>query len=295
MDGCYHGHADSLLISAGSGVATLALQDSPGVPADLARLTHTVPYNDADAVSRLLEERGPKIACVIVEPVAGNMGFVLPEPGYLAALRDLTARHGALLIFDEVMTGFRVALGGASTLFGITPDLITLGKVIGGGMPVGAYAGPAALMDQVAPAGPVYQAGTLSGNPVAMAAGLATLETLEKPGVFEQAARRMAELMRGLQERARAAGIAFSAASLGTMGGFFFRGEAPRTMAEAKTSNQSAWRAFFNALLENGVYFAPSPFEACFISTAHGETEQVTVFNAAETAFERAKNFEKTS
>ncbi|HOK90188.1 MAG TPA: glutamate-1-semialdehyde 2,1-aminomutase [Candidatus Hydrogenedentes bacterium] len=295
MDGCYHGHADSLLVSAGSGVATLALQDSPGVPADLARLTHVVPYNDADAVARLLERQGSRVACVIVEPVAGNMGCVPPVPGYLEALRDLATAHGVLLIFDEVMTGFRVALDGASGHYGVTPDLVTLGKVIGGGMPVGAYAGPAALMDHVAPAGPVYQAGTLSGNPVAMAAGLATLTELERGDVFQSAARRLSELLYGLQFRAEAVGIPFSVAASGTMGGFFFHPGPVRNMAEARQADAAAWKIFFNAMLDAGVYFAPSPYEACFISTTHGQAEIERVLHAAEQAFDRVKKSQKSA
>lgn len=295
MDGCYHGHADSLLVAAGSGVATLALQDSPGVPADLARLTHTVPYNDADAVAQVLEDRRGKVACVIVEPVAGNMGFVPPVPGYLPALRELTAAHNVLLIFDEVMTGFRVGLDGACGRFGVTPDLVTLGKVIGGGMPVGAYAGPAALMDQVAPAGPVYQAGTLSGNPVTMAAGLATIEVLEQDGLFQTAEQRLQELLSGLQFLAASTGVSFTAAGLGTMGGFFFHPGPVRCMGEARQADADAWRIFFNTMLDAGVYFAPSPYEACFISTAHGPAEISQVLDRAEQALDRVKKNQKST
>jgi glutamate-1-semialdehyde 2,1-aminomutase len=268
--GCYHGHADALLVQAGSGVATLGLPDSPGVTPGATADTLSAPYNDLAAVEALFAEHGPTIAAVIVEPVAGNMGLVLPAPGFLEGLRRLTAAHGALLIFDEVMTGFRVAHGGAQALYGITPDLTCLGKVIGGGLPVAAYGGRREIMVQVAPAGPVYQAGTLSGNPLAMAAGIATLRALAAPGAYEGLRAQTAALVEIFTTAARQAGVPLAAGAAGSMWGFFCREGAPQNFAEAKQADTARYARVFHALLDAGVYLAPSQFEAAFVSTAHG-------------------------
>jgi glutamate-1-semialdehyde 2,1-aminomutase len=267
--GCYHGHADALLVQAGSGVATLGLPDSPGVTPGATADTLSAPYNDLAAVEALFAEHGPTIAAVIVEPVAGNMGLVLPAPGFLEGLRRLTAAHGALLIFDEVMTGFRVAHGGAQALYGITPDLTCLGKVIGGGLPVAAYGGRREIMVQVAPAGPVYQAGTLSGNPLAMAAGIATLRALAAPGAYEGLRAQTAALVEIFTTAARQAGVPLAAGAAGSMWGFFCREGAPQNFAEAKQADTARYARVFHALLDAGVYLAPSQFEAAFVSTAH--------------------------
>jgi glutamate-1-semialdehyde 2,1-aminomutase len=273
LEGCYHGHADHLLVKAGSGVATLGLPDSPGVTPGATADTLTAPYNNAGSVAALFESHPREIAAVIVEPVAGNMGLVLPEVGYLQGLRELTSRYGALLVFDEVMTGFRVAHGGAQALFGVTPDLTCLGKVIGGGLPVAAYGGPAAIMERVAPAGDVYQAGTLSGNPLAMAAGIATLIELAKPGVYERLSAATARLASGLTALAEEVDIPVQAASVGSMWGFFFNDRPVADYASARRSDTDRYARFFHAMLANGIYLAPSQFEAAFVSTAHGETE----------------------
>lgn len=269
MDGCYHGHADSMLARAGSGVATLGLPDSPGVPGDLSAKTLVAPYNDLESVAAAFQNFGGDIACVIVEPVAGNMGVVPPENGYLAGLRDLTQRHGALLIFDEVMTGFRVAPGGAQQRYGVVPDLTTLGKVIGGGLPVGAYGGRKDIMDHLAPNGPVYQAGTLSGNPMAMAAGLKTLEILERPGVFHAMETQMTALCTGLGQAAKKAGVPVFQTQAGTMACLYFTDQPVHNFADAKKADTKRYARWFHAMLEQGVYVAPSQFEAGFISTAH--------------------------
>ena len=269
LAGCYHGHADSLLVQAGSGVATLSLPDSPGVTPGAVAGTLVAPFNDAGAVERLLVEHRGQVAAVVLEPVAGNMGLVLPEPGYLATLRRLTTEHGALLIIDEVMTGFRVAFGGAQGLYGVTPDLTCLGKVIGGGLPVAAYGGRADLMRLLAPSGSVYQAGTLSGNPLAMAAGIATLRELEKPGTYEQLGAASDALARGVESAARAADVPVQVAAVGGMWGFFLTPARVVDYATAKTADTQRFARLFHALLAEGVYIAPSQFEACFTSTAH--------------------------
>jgi glutamate-1-semialdehyde 2,1-aminomutase len=283
--GCYHGHADSLLVNAGSGALTFGVPSSPGVPSEVAALTLTAPYNDLAAVDVLFAARGADIAAVIVEPVAGNMGCVLPQPGFLEGLRRLCDRHGSVLIFDEVMTGFRVALGGAQARFGVNADLITLGKVIGGGLPVGAYGGRADLMAQMAPAGPVYQAGTLSGNPLATAAGLATLAQVQQPGFYEQLEATAAALTAGLQAAADAAGVPFSTVHVGGMFGFFLRSAAPRDLAEAQQADVPRFGRLFRALLAQGLYFAPSAFEAGFVTAAHDAAVIGQTLERARTAF----------
>ena len=270
FDGCYHGHGDSFLVRAGSGVATLGLPNSPGVPDVLAALTVVAPFNDLTAVEDLL--RAHEVAAIIVEPVVGNAGFIPADPTFLPGLRVLSDQYGALLIFDEVMTGFRIAYGGATERFGVMPDLTTLGKVIGGGLPVAAYGGRRDLMSQVAPAGSVYQAGTLSGNPLAMAGGIATLRALT-PLVHEDIAGRTANLVQGLRECAARHGIPFTADCAGSMWGFFFRAEPVRSFTDAKASDVERFKRFFHAALDRGVYLAPSAFEAAFMSAAHTEAD----------------------
>ncbi len=283
--GCYHGHADSLLVNAGSGALTFGVPSSPGVPAALAALTLTAPYNDLGAVEALFQARGGDIAAIIVEPVAGNMGCVLPQPGFLAGLRRVCDAHGALLIFDEVMTGFRVGLGGAQARYGVTADLVTLGKVIGGGLPVGAYGGRADLMHRMAPVGPVYQAGTLSGNPLATAAGLATLALVQQPGFYERLEATAGALMAGLQGIADDAGVPFSTVHVGGMFGFFLREVPPRDLAEAQQADVARFGRLFRALLEAGVYMAPSAFEAGFVSAAHDAAVIDQTLERARAAF----------
>jgi glutamate-1-semialdehyde 2,1-aminomutase len=265
FDGCYHGHGDSLLVKAGSGVATLGLPDSPGVPASLAQLTTVLPFNDVDALEKEFKAHGPGIACVIVEPIAGNMGCVPPKPGYLQAMREISERHGSLLLFDEVMTGFRVAAGGAQQLYGIRPDLTTLGKVIGGGLPVGAYGGRADIMDRVAPAGPVYQAGTLSGNPLAVAAGVAMIRRIQKENPYSKLDALGARLERGLGEVLKGVRVH----RVGSMFTVFFTDSDVIDFATAKTCDTQRFNAHFHTMLKQGVYLAPSQFETAFISTAH--------------------------
>jgi glutamate-1-semialdehyde 2,1-aminomutase len=271
FEGCYHGHADAFLVAAGSGVATLGLPDSPGVPAAVAQLTVICPFNDLAAVERAFEQHPDRIAAVIVEPYVGNAGFIPPLPEFLPGLRRLTSRYGALLIFDEVMTGFRVHPGGAQARSGVMPDLTTLGKVIGGGLPVGAYGGRRDLMQLIAPAGPVYQAGTLSGNPLAMAAGLATLRTAREQGVFELLEQRTQKLVAGLTQAARSLAIPFWAGSAGSMWGFFFHPGPVTNFAEAKRCDVDLFRRFHRAARERGILLAPSPFEASFVSQAHDD------------------------
>ena len=286
--GCYHGHVDSLLVDAGSGALTLGIPGSPGVPQAVVQDTLTLPYNDLQAAEQAFQSYGSEVAAVMVEPVAGNMNCVLPEAGFLEGLRALCDRHGALLVFDEVMTGFRVSLGCAQGHYGVTPDLTCLGKVIGGGMPVGALGGRRELMEQLAPAGPVYQAGTLSGNPVAMAAGYATLEVLTRPGAFEAAEAAARALTEGMQQRAAAAGIEFTTNQVGTMFGLFFTAEAPvRRFEQVAAADTERFSRFFHGMLEEGVYLAPSAFEAGFVSTAHDAAAVEQTLDAAGKVFGR--------
>jgi glutamate-1-semialdehyde 2,1-aminomutase len=289
FEGCYHGHGDAFLVKAGSGALTFGTPTSPGVPKALADLTLTLPFNDFDAATQMFDEVGDEIAGLIVEPVPGNMNCIPPREGYLQHLRELCTKHGALLIFDEVMTGFRVALGGAQAHYGITPDLTTLGKIIGGGMPVGAYGGRREIMQQIAPAGPIYQAGTLSGNPVAMAAGLAMLELIQTPGFHEELARRTRLLTDGLQAIADGEGIAFSTNRVGGMFGLFFSAEKIETYTQATACDIAMFNRFFNAMLDQGVFLAPSAYEAGFMSIAHSEQIIADTLEAARHAFRAAR------
>ena len=282
FEGCYHGHSDSLLVKAGSGALTLGVPTSPGVPAALAEHTVTLSFNDLEQVEQVFAEIGGQIACIIVEPVAGNMNFIPPVEGFLQGLRRLCDEHGSVLIFDEVMTGFRVALGGAQEHYCVVPDITTLGKVIGGGMPVGAFGGKAAIMDYIAPTGPVYQAGTLSGNPVAMAAGIATLTGVSQPGFFEALGARTRALCEGLQQAADSAGIGFGTERLGGMFGFYFSDETPvRYYRQVVACDQQRFRSFFHGMLERGVYLAPSAYEAGFVSARHSEEDIAATVAAA--------------
>lgn len=285
FEGCYHGHGDSFLVKAGSGALTFGVPTSPGVPKASADLTLTLPYNDIDAARLLFAQEGKDIAGLIIEPVAGNMNCIPPKPGYLQALRELCSEHGVLLIFDEVMTGFRVALGGAQAHYGITPDLTCFGKIIGGGMPVGAYGGRRDLMEQVAPAGPIYQAGTLSGNPVAMAAGLAMLELIQAPGFHADLAERTVRLTDGMAASAKKHGVAFSVNRVGAMFGLFFTSETVESYAQATAADVDAFNRFFHGMLERGVYLAPSAFEAGFVSSAHSDAVLEETIAAADAVF----------
>lgn len=287
FEGCYHGHADSLLIKAGSGVATLGLPDSPGVPEGTAQNTITVPYNDLESVKLAFEHFGEDLAAVIVEPIGGNMGVVPPLPGFLEGLRQITEQYGTLLIFDEVMTGFRVALGGAQERFGITPDLTTMGKVIGGGLPVGAYGGKREIMQQIAPAGPIYQAGTLSGNPLAMAAGLTTLQELSKPGVYERLEKLSARLGEGLAENAAKLGIPHTLNRVGSMVCLFFTDTPVVNYETAKTSDLERFSAYFSHLLDDGIMIPPSQFEGMFVSLAHSEEDIERTIEASYRAMQK--------
>jgi glutamate-1-semialdehyde 2,1-aminomutase len=288
--GCYHGHADEFLVQAGSGVATLGLPDSPGVTPATTADTLTAPYNDLDALEELLKRHSEQVAAIIVEPVVGNMGFVAPCEGYLAGLRRLTDQFGALLIFDEVMTGFRVAFGGAQARYGVKPDITCLGKVIGGGLPAAAYGGRREIMELIAPAGPVYQAGTLSGNPLAMAAGAATLQAIGRPGVYERLERTTAALCAGLAEAAQAADIPLQAGAAGSMWGFFFAAKPVTDYASAKQYADTArYARFFHAMLDRGVYLAPSQFEAAFVSILHDDALVARTLEAAAEAFAVAR------
>ncbi|PCJ24205.1 MAG: glutamate-1-semialdehyde-2,1-aminomutase [SAR86 cluster bacterium] len=286
FEGCYHGHVDGLLVKAGSGALTLGEPDSLGVPKAYTDLTHVLPYNDIEAVEAFFAKNGDEIACVIVEPVAGNMNCVPPVPGFLQSLREVCTQHGSVLIFDEVMTGFRVALGGAQSVYQVSPDMTTLGKVIGGGLPVGAFGGRKDIMDMVAPIGAVYQAGTLSGSPLAVAAGLAMLEVITEPGFYAKLDARAKTLLEGLQQRADAAGVPFSTNQVGAMFGCFFTEENKVTkFSQVMQCNVESFQSYFHTMLDNGVYLAPSAFEAGFISSAHGDTEIQLTLDAAEKAF----------
>jgi len=290
FEGCYHGHSDSLLVKAGSGALTQGVPSSAGVPADFAKHTLTLAYNDLAEVQATLEEKGEQVACIIVEPVAGNMNCVPPAPGFLQGLRRLCDAHGVVLIFDEVMTGFRVALGGAQAYYGVTPDLSTFGKIIGGGMPVGCFGGKRAIMEKIAPLGPVYQAGTLSGNPLAMAAGLTTLELISRPGFHAELTDYTTRMLDGLKARADAAGVAFVTTQVGGMFGLYYS-EASEivTFADVMASDVERFKQFFHLMLEGGVYLAPSAFEAGFTSIAHGAAELEITLDAAERAFAKLK------
>ncbi|TSA22156.1 MAG: glutamate-1-semialdehyde-2,1-aminomutase [Betaproteobacteria bacterium] len=285
FEGCYHGHADSLLVKAGSGLLTFGNPSSAGVPADFSKHTLVLDYNNSEQVNALFAQRGEEIACIIVEPVAGNMNLIAPAPGFLQCLRDNCTRYGAVLIFDEVMTGFRVGPQCAQGLYGITPDLTTLGKVIGGGLPVGAFGGRAEIMDKLAPTGPVYQAGTLSGNPVALAAGIMTLRKVLVPGFYDALSLRTRQLVDGLVAVAAEAGVPFSAQSIGGMFGLYFSARVPTSYAEVMACDKEAFNRFFHLMLLHGVYLAPSAFEAGFVSSAHQETDLENTFEAARHAF----------
>jgi glutamate-1-semialdehyde 2,1-aminomutase len=289
FEGCYHGHADSLLVKAGSGGATFGVPDSLGVPAALAALTVTVPFNDLPAVERMMAARGREVAAIIVEPVAGNMGVVPPARGYLQGLRALCDTYGTLLIFDEVITGFRVAYGGAQALYGVRPDLTCLGKIIGGGLPVGAYGGARAIMERVAPLGGVYQAGTLSGNPLAVAAGLATLRALASPGVYSRLEESGALLEAGLVAGAKAAGVPLTVNRVGSMLTAFFTDAPVTDYASAKRSDTARYGRFFHAMLDGGVFLAASQFEAAFVSLAHGVSDLEEAAGTARRAFQQAR------
>ncbi|MFT7234644.1 MAG: glutamate-1-semialdehyde 2,1-aminomutase [Methylophagaceae bacterium] len=286
FEGCYHGHADSLLVKAGSGALTLGVPSSGGVPESLAEHTLTLTYNDLDSVSECFEQLGDQIACIIVEPVAGNMNCIPPQTGFLEGLRSVCDQYGAVLIFDEVMTGFRIALGGAQQHYEVKPDLTTLGKVVGGGLPVGAFGGKREVMECIAPLGPVYQAGTLSGNPIAMAAGLSTLKLLQVPNFHQELSAKAAKLVTGLQQRADAANIGFATNQVGGMFGFFFTEEKKIThFNQVVACNQKRFKQFFHGMLERGIYLAPSSYEAGFISIAHGDVEIQATIDAAEKVF----------
>ena len=285
FEGCYHGHADMFLVKAGSGVATLGLPDSPGVPRSTTSNTLTAPYNDLEAVKELFAENPDAISGVILEPVVGNAGFITPEPGFLEGLRELTKENGALLVFDEVMTGFRISYGGAQARFGVTPDLTTMGKVIGGGLPVGAYGGKAEIMSMVAPAGPMYQAGTLSGNPLAMTAGIKTLELLRQEGTYEKLGAITKKLIEGIIKAAKDAGIPITGSSISAMFGFYLTEGPIRNFEEAKSTNSELFGKLHRAMLERGVYLAPSAFEAGFTSLAHSEDDIDATLKAFQESF----------
>ena len=291
FEGCYHGHVDGLLVKAGSGALTLGEPDSLGVPKSYTDLTHVLTYNDSEGVKSFFKEMGEQVACIIVEPVAGNMNCVPPVPGFLETLRECCDESGSVLIFDEVMTGFRVGLGGAQAVYGVTPDLTALGKVIGGGLPVGAFGGRKDIMDHIAPNGAVYQAGTLSGSPLAVAAGLAMLDALTEPGFYDELTASTASLLSGLQERADAAGVPFTTNQIGGMFGCFLNSaEKVTSLSEVMAGDAGAFQTYFHVMLENGIYLAPSAFEAGFVSAAHGPEEIQLTLDAAEKAFHHIKN-----
>jgi glutamate-1-semialdehyde 2,1-aminomutase len=287
FEGCYHGHADALLVKAGSGALTFGQPSSAGVPEDFAKHTLTLPYNDTDALIELFKKMGSNIACVIIEPVVGNMNLIIPHEEFLKTLRSLCSEHGSILIFDEVMTGFRVALGGAQELFGILPDMTTLGKVIGGGLPVGAFGGRKDIMQKLAPIGPVYQAGTLSGNPVAVAAGLETLRLIQKENFYEDLAKMTHALVKGLEDASKAFNHAFSARNVGGMFGLYFSEKAPDSFDEVMASDREKFKQFFHHMLDEGIYFGPSAFEAGFVSAAHTQEDIQATLNAAQKAFKK--------
>lgn len=285
FDGCYHGHGDTLLVTAGSGVATLGIPGSPGVPEGCVKHTLSVPYNDIEKIKEVMEQKGSEVACIIVEPVAGNMGLVAPVPGFLETLRELTQKHGSLLIFDEVMSGFRVAFGGAQALYDIKPDLTCLGKIIGGGLPVGAYGGKREIMSQIAPQGSIYQAGTLSGNPLSMAAGIATLEQLRIPNVYDRLEEKSGRLANGLRKIAEKTGVPVFINRVGSMLGMFFTNKPVKNFEDAKTSDLQKFTAYYQGMVERGIYLAPSQFEAFFVSTAHETKHIEKTLEAAEEVF----------
>ncbi|NLI82524.1 MAG: glutamate-1-semialdehyde 2,1-aminomutase [Deltaproteobacteria bacterium] len=295
FNGCYHGHADSLLVQSGSGLATFGIPGSPGVPEEIVRHTHSLPYNDLNQVAGFMESNREEVAAIIVEPVAANMGVVLPVPGFLEGLRRLCDAHGALLIFDEVITGFRLGQGGAQELLGVTPDLTCLGKIIGGGLPVGAYGGRREIMERMAPAGDVYQAGTLSGNPLAMSAGIATLELLQDPEVYRSLDEKSAYLTEGLVRAAKAAGVPLHANRIGSMGCGFFTPHPVRDFSDAGKADTKAYGIFFREMLKRGVYLAPSQFEAFFIGMAHEKPDLDHTINAAMEAFEHVAQMRESS
>ncbi|MDP8566464.1 glutamate-1-semialdehyde 2,1-aminomutase [Methylophilus aquaticus] len=285
FEGCYHGHSDGLLVKAGSGLLTFGEPDSGGVPASIAQHTLTLEYNNTQQLADIFNQMGDEIACVIIEPVVGNMNLILPHMEFLQTLRTLCTRHGAVLIFDEVMTGFRVALGGAQALYGITPDMTTLGKIIGGGLPVGAFGGRKDIMQVLAPLGPVYQAGTLSGNPVAVSAGLTTLKLIQAPGFYDRLAAQTAKLMHGLKQAAQKSGVTFSAQNVGGMFGVYFSDSNPTSFAEMMLTDKKAFNHFFHSMLDAGIYLGPSAFEAGFVSAAHSDADIAETIQAAELAF----------
>ena len=285
FEGCYHGHSDSLLVKAGSGALTFGVPSSPGVPADLAKHTMNLPFNDLTAATKFFEKQGDSIACVIIEPITGNMNMILPQPGYLEGLRALCDQYGVVLIFDEVMTGFRVAMGGAQALTGIRPDLTSLGKIIGGGMPVGAFGGRQDIMDMLAPLGPVYQAGTLSGNPVAMAAGIATLSELSQPGFYDALNAATERFVSGMVSAASDAGVSIQGVSRGGMFGLFFADQPVNSFAEVTACDEEVFKRFFHLMLDRGIYLAPSMYEAGFVSSKHSESVISTTLAAAKEAF----------
>jgi len=291
FEGGYHGHVDALLVKAGSGLTTFGVPTSPGIPEDFAKHTITLPFNDIDALKKVLDEVGDDVAAVIMEPVMANAGLIIPEPGFLEAVRELTAEKGIVLIFDEVITGFRLSLGGAQEYFGVTPDLSCFGKIIGGGLPVGAFGGKREIMDYLAPEGPVYQAGTLSGNPLAMAAGIATLKELQKPGVYEELREKTEKLTEGLKEAAKSAGVEekVSFKSIESISIIYFTPVNVKNYQDALTANTEAYAAFFRKMLQEGVYLAPSQFEVAFMSTAHTDEDIEKTIKAAEVAFKEVR------